>query len=159
MIPKILRPQDLEYTFAVIMPDMEQPWEIMNHCEKWMKVLKEAIFQISPQVPIQKLDFLKERIEDQFRSFSEPEFGENGKFISKRKIKIVPEDGDIGDLNIEVDEEQAMYDELKKEVELAEGTLVTNLFIPTAVICSKIDLIQHGEKSVSETLEKYIDYI
>ena len=71
----------------------------------------------------------------------------------------MPEDGDIGDLNIEVDEEQAMYDELKKEVELAEGTLVTNLFIPTAVICSKIDLIQHGEKSVSETLEKYIDYI
>lgn len=146
MIPKILRPQDLEYTFAVIMPDMEQPWEIMNHCEKWMKVLKEAIFKISPHVPIKKLDFLKDRIEDQFRSFAEPEFGENGKFISKRVVPKVQEDGDIGDLNIEVDEEQAMYDELKKEVELQEGTLVTNLFIPTAVICSKIDLIQHGEK-------------
>ena len=36
MIPKILKPTDLEFTFAVIMPDMEQPWEIMNHCQKWM---------------------------------------------------------------------------------------------------------------------------
>ena len=29
MIPKILKPQDLKYTFAIIMPDMEQPWNIM----------------------------------------------------------------------------------------------------------------------------------
>ena len=35
MIPKILKPEDLEYTFAVIMPDLEQPWDIMNQCEKW----------------------------------------------------------------------------------------------------------------------------
>ena len=30
MIPKILSPEDLEYTFAVIMPDLDQPWDIMN---------------------------------------------------------------------------------------------------------------------------------
>jgi len=29
MIPKIIKPADLEYTFAIIMPDMEQPWNIM----------------------------------------------------------------------------------------------------------------------------------
>jgi hypothetical protein len=30
MIPKVLTPDDLEYTFAVIVPDLEQPWDLMN---------------------------------------------------------------------------------------------------------------------------------
>ena len=30
MISTILTPKDLEYTFAIIMPDMEQPWNIMD---------------------------------------------------------------------------------------------------------------------------------
>jgi tRNA A58 N-methylase Trm61 len=44
MISKVLKPKDLEYTFAIIMPDLEQPWNIINHCEKWMKVLKDGIY-------------------------------------------------------------------------------------------------------------------
>jgi len=50
-------------------------------------------------------------------------------------------------------------EELKREIELPEGTLITNLFIPTAVVCSKVDLIQHGDKDVKETLEKNLEYI
>jgi hypothetical protein len=38
-----------------------------------------------------------------------------------------------------------MIDDLRKEMDLPEGTLVTNLFIPLAVVVSKVDLIQHGE--------------
>ena len=30
MLTKILKPSDLEHTFAVIMPDLEQPWDIKN---------------------------------------------------------------------------------------------------------------------------------
>jgi len=44
MIPKVIKPEDLEYTFAMIMPDLDTPWDIMNQCERWMKVLKDAIF-------------------------------------------------------------------------------------------------------------------
>ena len=44
MIPKILKPEDLEFTMAVIMPEMEHPWDIMDNCEKWVSVLKEGIF-------------------------------------------------------------------------------------------------------------------
>jgi len=44
MIPKILKPEDLEFTFAMIMVDLDNPWDVMNQCEKWMKVLKDAIF-------------------------------------------------------------------------------------------------------------------
>jgi len=32
-------------------------------------------------------------------------------------------------------------EDLRKEMELPEGTLVTNPFIPVAVVCSKIDII------------------
>ena len=41
-----------------------------------------------------------------------------------------------------------MMDDLRKEIELPEGILVTNIFIPTAIVCSKVDLIEHGEKDI-----------
>ena len=44
-------------------------------------------------------------------------------------------------------------------MDLPEGCLVTNLFIPTAVVCTKIDLIEHGEKDIKELLERNLDYI
>lgn len=37
--------------------------------------------------------------------------------------------------------DEDMEDELRKEMELPEGTLVTNPFIPIAVVVSKIDVI------------------
>jgi hypothetical protein len=52
-----------------------------------------------------------------------------------------------------------MLDELKQEMELPEGTLVTNLFIPTMVVCSKIDLIENGERDIKEGLERNLDFI
>ena len=39
LIAKILKPEDLEHTMAIIMPNMEQPHNIMLHCKKWMQVL------------------------------------------------------------------------------------------------------------------------
>ena len=52
-----------------------------------------------------------------------------------------------------------MMDDLRKEMDLPEGTLVTNLFIPTCVVCSKVDLIEHGEEAIKASLEKHLDYI
>jgi len=56
-------------------------------------------------------------------------------------------------------EDQDLMNDLRKEMELPEGTLVTNLFIPTAVICSKTDLIEHGDKEIKSTLEKNLELI
>lgn len=39
MLTKVLKPEDLQYTFAIIMPDMEQPWLIMQQVNKWMQCL------------------------------------------------------------------------------------------------------------------------
>lgn len=89
MIPKILKPQDLEYTFAIIMPDLEQPWEIKNQVTKWMDVLKDAIFSMSPNLELKKLDFLRGRIEEMYKTYEEPEFDKEGNYISK-KVKKAP---------------------------------------------------------------------
>ena len=52
-----------------------------------------------------------------------------------------------------------MIEDLRKEMELPEGTLETNLFIPTAIVCTKVDLIEHGEKEIKSILEKNLDFI
>jgi len=44
-------------------------------------------------------------------------------------------------------------------MELPEGTLETNLFIATAIVCTKVDLIEHGDKEIKSILEKNLDFI
>jgi len=48
-----------------------------------MKVLKDAIYKISPNLELKTLERLKERIVDLFKTYEEPEFDKDGKFISK----------------------------------------------------------------------------
>jgi len=50
-----------------------------------------------------------------------------------------------------------MADDIRKEMALPEGTLVTNLFIPIAVVISKMDLIERND--LKSVLEKNLDYI
>lgn len=52
-----------------------------------------------------------------------------------------------------------MIDDIRKEMELPEGALVTNLFIPVVVVCSKVDLIQNGEPALKQMLETNLDFI
>ena len=58
-----------------------------------------------------------------------------------------------------LNDDDDMRDELMKEMELPEGILVTNLFIPVAVVCTKTDLVEHGDKEVKDILERNLDYI
>jgi hypothetical protein len=46
-----------------------------------------------------------------------------------------------------------MMDDLRKEMELSDGILVTNLFIPIMVVCAKTYLIEHGENTIKSILE------
>lgn len=46
-----------------------------------------------------------------------------------------------------------MMDELRKEMVIGDGILVTNLFIPLMVVCSKTDLIEHGDNTIKNILE------
>jgi hypothetical protein len=104
--------------------------------------------------------------------YEEPEFDKDGKFINKKpkkKLQNISEmdDSRAGDIskNLEefdisvIHEDQDVIDDLRKEMELPEGTLETNLFIPTAIVCTKVDLIEHGDKEIKSILEKNLDFI
>jgi hypothetical protein len=121
-----------------------------------MTVLKDAIYQLTPQLDLKKMEFLKHRIEELYKSYEEPEFDKDGKFISKR-IKMAHQMVDASKLtqnDLDMMEDQDLIDDLKKEMELPEGTLVTNLFIPAMIACTKIDLIQQGDQEVKEALSR-----
>lgn len=86
MIDKIIRPEDLEYTFAIIVPNLEQPWNLYSHCKKWMKILTDAIYRITPHMNYKVMERLRERIVNLYKTYTEPEFDKDGKYINK-KIK------------------------------------------------------------------------
>jgi len=52
-----------------------------------------------------------------------------------------------------------MMDDIRNEMPLPEGTVVTNLFIPCMVVCTKTDLIEHGDREIKSILERNLDYI
>lgn len=130
-----------------------------------MKVLKDAIFSISPNLNLKTLDKLRDRIVDLYKTYEEPEFDKDGKFINKKPKKKMQQNPDmdesknLDEFDISIAEEQDMIDDLRKEMELSEGTLETNLFIPTAIVCTKVDLIEHGESVIKSILEKNLDFI
>ena len=60
---------------------------------------------------------------------------------------------DVADVNVHVVDQDEL-DELRDEMELPEGVLVTNIFVPSAIVCSKTDLIEHGEKDIKNILHQ-----
>lgn len=88
-----------------------------------MDALKTAIFEISPKLKLKTLERLKERIEELYKTYNEPELDENGKLINKkiRKRENI-EGGDdqavnksgIVDQDTSVYDDQEMMDDLRK---------------------------------------------
>lgn len=99
------------------------------------------------------LESLKERIEELYKTYKEPELDKDGKLINKkiRKLNKTAEET-MNQSGVDIDkaifDDQEMMEDLRKEIELPEGILVTNIFIPSAIVCSKVDLIEHGEKDI-----------
>ena len=99
------------------------------------------------------MERLRDRIEHLCKTYEEPEFDPNGKFISKKIKKQAQkqETQDINDIDVNVehfDDEEMDRQNILREMDLPEGMLVTNLFVPCMVLCSKVDLIEHGEKDI-----------
>ena len=171
MIPKVLSPEDLQNTVAIIVPDLEQPWDIMNQCEKWIKVLKDAVFSMSPKLPLKMLESLKDRTVDMYKTYEEPELDKEGKLLNKKMKKklnraqlnmsaqnnsmddSMSRDAKLDEIDVSLMEDQEMMEDLRKEMELPEGILVTNMFVPLMIICSKTDLIEHGDRDLKNLLE------
>lgn len=43
LLKMVVKPENIEYTSAVIVLDFDQPWDIMNSLNKWMGVLSDTI--------------------------------------------------------------------------------------------------------------------
>ena len=50
----ILRPENLEYTSAMIVLDFDQPWEMMNSLNRWIGMLSDAVLKAMKTLPIAK---------------------------------------------------------------------------------------------------------
>ena len=62
LLKMVVKPDNLEYTSAMIVLDFDQPWDIMNSLNKWMGILSEIILPTLSQLPIAKQDEIKHRI-------------------------------------------------------------------------------------------------
>jgi tRNA A58 N-methylase Trm61 len=43
LLKMVMKPEQLEYTAAVIVLDFDQPWEMMESLNKWTRLLTEVI--------------------------------------------------------------------------------------------------------------------
>lgn len=89
MIANVIKPEDLEFTYAVIMPEMEKPWDLMDNCTKWINVLKDGIFKITPKLELKQMQELRERNETLYKTYEEPEVDEEGN-LKNKKVKPKP---------------------------------------------------------------------
>lgn len=64
-----LKPDMLEYMSAMIVLDLDQPWEMMNALNKWMGLLSEVILNMMKTLPLQTQDQIKERLASHIKNF------------------------------------------------------------------------------------------
>jgi hypothetical protein len=46
----VIKPDDLENLCAVIVLDMDKPWELDASFKKWMKALQSLMFELTPKM-------------------------------------------------------------------------------------------------------------
>lgn len=148
-----MKPSYLDNMAIAIVLDLDQPWDVMNQLRKWMTAIKDSLLlRMMPKMADGMLKKMQNKIVAHWKMYEEPQLDEQGHLIKKRKI----ESKDTNKENSE-EEDQAVEEDVRMEIPLPEGCLKVNLGIPIIVICSKVDLLQHGDKKV--LLEQNLDFI
>ena len=139
LLETVINPQAMENLCAAIVLDLNQPWELMNQLRKWLKVLQDTIFKLMPEMPPGVYERMKTKIENQWKTFEEPQFDDQGNLIKKLRVeKHAQNSSDESDGEEEVD--------ARLDLDLPESCLKVNLGIPVLVIVQKVDLLLHGDK-------------
>ena len=148
LLKLVIKPDQLEYTAALIVLDFDQPWEMMEQLTKWTRLLTEVLQSFMKDIPLEQRDMLKNRIARHIKSFElqtpDQEVAKSDKKDKKSKKKNKGEDNQS-----DRDDEDSDFDmeHLKDALPLPEGVLKNNLGIPIIVACHKADLIGRGERS------------
>lgn len=152
LLRSVLRPEHLDYLCAVIVLDLDQPWEMMNALNRWMDLLDQLMRPLLSKVPIKRQDEIKRRIATHILNYERVDQPPQPKAKEEeKKGKALDEQQDSEEL------EDDDFAALKSMLPLPDGVLTSNLGIPIVVVCHKIDLLTRGEKG--QALEQNIDFI
>ena len=64
-----LKPDALDMTAALIVIDLDQPWDLKDSLYKWMRLLEEVIKEILNKQSLEKKTSLQKRIEKHIKSY------------------------------------------------------------------------------------------
>jgi hypothetical protein len=65
-----LKPDALDMTAALIVIDLDQPWDLKDSLYKWMRLLEEVIKEILNKQSLEKKTSLQKRIEKHIKSYN-----------------------------------------------------------------------------------------
>ena len=69
LLKVVMKPENLEYTSAIIVLDFDQPWEMMNALNRWMSLLSEAVLNVMRTLPLATQDQIRERVSMHIKNF------------------------------------------------------------------------------------------
>lgn len=55
-----------------IVLDLDQPWELMNHLQKWFKALSTWLFKILPELPPGVYEKMKNQLVNFWKTYEAP---------------------------------------------------------------------------------------
>jgi hypothetical protein len=65
-----LKPELLETTAALIMIDLDQPWDMKEQLFKWMRLLEEIVKDVLNKLSLEKKTSLQKRIERYIKRYN-----------------------------------------------------------------------------------------
>lgn len=149
LVETVLKPAYLENLVVAIVLDLDQPWDLMQSLQKWMKALQSLLFRILPEMQPGLYEKMKKKLVDHWKLFEEPQLDDQGNLIKK----LVPEKAEVDSEGEQMEPEE----DVRLAIELPEGVLKVNLGVPIVVVVQKVDVLLHGDKR--QFLEQNLDFI
>ena len=78
LLKMVVKPDNLEYTSALIVLDFDQPWEMMDALNRWMRLLSEIVQGAMKNLSIDQQDELKRRISMHIKNYVRVSGAESG---------------------------------------------------------------------------------
>lgn len=122
-----LKPELLETTSALIVIDLDQPWDMKESLFKWMRLLEEVVKDVLNKLSLEKKTSLQKRIERYIKRYNKIDEVKEEKEESPGKKAPVKgrqsREKDTGSDSEDVDMFEQMEENLEDQVPLEEGVL------------------------------------
>ena len=72
LLEAVLKPDSLEQLAAVIVLDLDTPWNMMAELKRWIKLLQSCLFKLLPEMKPGTYEKMKEKLENHIKTYEEP---------------------------------------------------------------------------------------